>query len=100
MMTNTQASLIDEIIDDFNFEKVLVAMTALDWHWQTTEGNGMAIPNIAKLKATARYLLTNSIKQNCTGSGGFEARYFKAEGNSPEYFTLKFVVSEACTWDD
>jgi hypothetical protein len=100
MTTNQQSTLIDQIIDEFNFERVLIAMTALDWHWQTTEGNGMAIPNIAKLKATARYLLTNAIKSDCTGTGGFEARYFKAEGNSPEYFTLKFVVSEACTWDD
>lgn len=92
--------LIDQVIDDFNFERVHIAMTALDWQWQTTESNGMAIPSIARLKAMARVLLNGSVKSGTTGSGGLEARYVASEGNAPEYFILKFVVAEACTWDD
>lgn len=99
-MTNAQSELIDEIIDDFNFERVLIAMTALDWQWQTTKDDGMELPSISRLKATARYLLKESIKLGTTGSGGFEAKYFASEGNAPEYFVLKFVLTESRTWYD
>jgi len=92
--------MIDEVIDSFNFERVHIAMKALDWQWQTTEGNGLAVPSIPRLKAMARHLLMNAIKHKSTGSGGLEARYYPKVDDEPEYFRLQFVLCSAGTYDD
>jgi hypothetical protein len=94
MITETQHNKIDYIIDHFNFEKVLLAMTALDWQWQTTEGNGLAIPTLSKLKATAIRLLKESIANKCVGTGGFRAEYFASTKDQEEEFVLMFVLTQ------
>ena len=92
--------MIDEVIDSFNFERVHIAMKALDWQWQTTEGNGLAVPSIPRLKAMARHLLMNAIKHKSTGSGGLEARYYPKVDDEPEYFRLAFVLCSTSSYDD
>lgn len=92
--------MIEEIIDKFNFEKVLIAMTALDWRWQTTEGNGLAVPSLAKLKSMARHLLRESLNETIVSSGGFEAKYHPKLNSDAEYFELKFILSHADSYDD
>jgi hypothetical protein len=99
-MTDDRESMIDEVIDKFKFERVLIAMTALDWQWQTTEGNGHAVPTLVKLKAMARHLLRESINNKVVGSGGFEARYHPKVDDEPEYFVLKFILDHADSYDD
>ena len=87
--------LIEDVIDAFNFEKVHIAMTALDWQWQTTTGNGHELPSITRLKALARHLLRESINNKVVASGGFEARYFPKVDDEPEQFTLQFILASA-----
>ena len=99
-MTPDQKEMIDEIIDKFNFEKVLIAMTALDWQWQTTAGNGYSLPTLQRLKAMARFLLNESIKETCVGSGGLEARYHTKDNSDSEYFELKFILCHEDSYDD
>lgn len=99
MITDIQQEKIDYIIDNFKFERVLIAMQALDWRWQTTEDNGLKIPTITKLKAAARNLLSKSIKDKCIGSGGFQAEYFAATEKEEEHFTLMFILDYADSTD-
>jgi hypothetical protein len=113
--TEHQLSLIDDIIDEFNFEKVHKAMIALDWKWaipQTTDYNGplkLQVPTLNRLKEFARYQLISSIKTGLYSSGGLKAEYFSAiqeevtEGGAikqyaePEYFVLTFELTSACS---
>jgi len=94
-MTDDREKLIDNVIETFNFERVHIAMTALDWQWQTTEGNGHAIPSIIRLKAMARHLLREAINNKVVGSGGFEARYYPKVDDEDEYFQLRFTLAES-----
>ena len=99
---DSKKSLIDDVIDTFDFQRVYIAMTAVDWQWQTTEGNGHAVPSIARLKAMARHLLREAIKNKVVGSGGLEARYLPKVDDEDECFQLRFILSESdshCCYD-
>lgn len=65
--------MIDEILDEFDFEKVHRVMVALDWQWyiQGEKTN----PSIADLRRTARSLLQHVVnnKNIAAASGGFTA---------------------------
>jgi hypothetical protein len=98
-MDDRQA-MIDEIIDRFNFERVHIAMKALDWHWCDLAGNGHAVPTIAKLKAMARHLLREAINSKVCASGGFEAKYHPKVDQDSEYFELKFILHHVDSYDD
>ena len=95
MTSNVHEELIMEVIEAFDFIKVHAAMTALDWRWQTTRGNGLELPSIPRLKAAASHLLREAIKLESIGSGGFHAHYHPATDKDQEYFHLKFVLEEA-----
>jgi hypothetical protein len=45
--------MIDEILDEFDFEKVHKVMVALDWEWKHSD----ELPSPAKLRHHARTLL-------------------------------------------
>jgi len=90
--------LIKKVIDTFNFEKVYIAMTALDWQWKTTTGR--EVPSIIKLKAMARHLLLESFDNKVVASGGFEARYFPKVDDKPAQFTLQFILASADSGHD
>jgi hypothetical protein len=47
--------MIDDIMDNFDFNRVQTAMEALDWRW-ASEG----VPSIKQLKETAVYLLKSA----------------------------------------
>jgi len=49
---------IDSILDNFDFERVHKAMTALDWEWASTDG----VPEIPDLRQKARELLKDVSK--------------------------------------
>ena len=98
-MTNTH-KLIDEVIDDFNFEKVLIAMHALDWKWRDPNSGQMSIPDIKRMKAMARNLLFSAIEDKVVCSGGFQARYEFATDQEPESFELAFILAESTTHND
>lgn len=95
MTSELHEEMIDEVLDDFNFERVHCAMTAIDWKWQTTEGKGFAVPTIARLKARARILLRDAIKDKYIATGGLHAQYHPANDTEREWFHLQFVLCEA-----
>ena len=76
-MTKQEAiqSQIDDIMDSFEFDKVQIVMTALDWKWYSHED----IPGIIEIRQSARKTL-NSLKDGnrMSGSAGFYAT--KEEG--------------------
>jgi hypothetical protein len=37
-ITDQQQELIENLLENFNFDKVLTAMTALDWKWVNLHG--------------------------------------------------------------
>lgn len=81
----------DDIMRDFDFEKVKTTMTHLKWYW----GVAHKAPSIRELKETAQELLDNVIQDagndTCLcGTGGFLAEYHPQAGLS-----LKFIVEEA-----
>lgn len=82
---------IEHILDNFDFERVHKAMTALDWEWASTDG----VPEIPDLRKKARRLLKDVAKRKedkfFTGTGGFEVS--KEDG----ILELKFVIAE---WDE
>jgi hypothetical protein len=100
MTKSVHESMIDEIIGKFNFERVHIAMSALDWQWATTEGNGYAVPTLPRLKAMARVLLRECIDEKQVGSGGFVATYHPKDEDTAEYLDLKFVLHHADSYDD
>ena len=62
---------IDNILDEFDFERVHKVMVALNWQWHNTDG----VPTIGDLRRTARDLLRSVVQDNhvMVGSGGFFA---------------------------
>ena len=113
--TKHQLSLIDDVIHEFNFEKVHIAMTALDWKWALPETVldeqiKLEVPTLVKLKKFAHWALTRSIKTGYCSSGGFKAEYFPAKAKEttecgaaikqyaePEYFMLTFELTSTCS---
>ena len=112
--TKHQLSLIDDVIDEFNFEKVHIAMTALDWKWAippTSLGDliELQVPTLVRLKEAAREQLIHSIETGYCSSGGLAAEYFPArteettecgaikEYAEPEYFVLTFELTSTCS---
>lgn len=77
---------IDDIMDNFDFNKVAVCMKALNWGWHSLEGN---TPNYFEIKTFARNLLK---RKESVATGGFEVKVDKEEG----YMSLKFVLTD---WD-
>ena len=82
---------IEHILDNFDFEIVHKAMTALDWEWASTDG----VPEIPDLRKKARRLLKDVSKRKedkfFTGTGGFEV------SKEDRILELKFVIDE---WDE
>lgn len=107
-ITEHQSQLIEDLLERFNFEKVQIAMTALDWKWvNVTEhdeikSGHLTVPTIERMKRSCRNLLYRSINDRSVGSGGFEARYYPAGEDEieEETFALKFVVTQTFTCGD
>ena len=95
MLTDREQEAIDNIMDYFNFDKVLKTMIALDWKWFKEDYKSiddLEIPSIERIRKTARKALMRAIEiKDYTSSGGFEAEY--DDGN----LYLMFVVEE---WDE
>ena len=87
---------IDYIMDKFNFERVHVAMTAVDWKWvDYSDMSKLSVPSIARLREAARRLLNSAADgQITTASGGFQAKYWPPEGEDEAMLVLSFVLDE------
>ena len=101
--------MIDEIMEEFDFDKVLTTMEALDWKWASVSG-GRLSPNMFELKSTAERLLRDAADARLgryrgehwempiiCGTGGFEAKAWCDEYvNKITGLELAFIVSH---WD-
>ena len=97
-LKNFHRDLIDDVMDNFDFEKVAEAMKALDWKWATDEGT-FEVPDTITLRRKARKMLkeviTDSIEKYdggglTIGTGGFQVYYNENE----KYLELKFVLTD------
>jgi hypothetical protein len=93
---------IDYILETFNFERVHVAMTALDWWWTDPH----EVPTIARLKKRAKMLLETSYKEKATiCTGGLQATYHPPIKDSSllidsgPILSLSFVLTETNSED-
>ena len=95
MLTEREQEAIDNIMDYFEFDKVLKTMIALNWKWVKEDHKSLKdleIPSIERIRREARILLIIAIEiKDYTSSGGFEAEYKDGE------LSLKFVVEQ---WDE
>ena len=93
-MTITQQELIDEILDQFDFQTVKEVMDAVDWKW--TIGTESRVPDIPELRKKARELLWSLIrsKDRMIKTGGLVV-----EKDDDETLELRFEVSSWSTWD-
>jgi hypothetical protein len=93
---------IDYILETFNFDRVHVAMTALDWKWH----DPLAVPTIARLKQRAKFLLDSAYKEHITiATGGLQAVYHPPIKDSDllvdsgPILSLSFVLTETNSED-
>ena len=93
---------IDYILETFNFDRVHVAMSALDWKWR----DPLAVPTIARLKQRAKFLLDSAYKEKITiATGGLQAVYHPPIKDSDllvdsgPILSLSFVLTETNSED-
>lgn len=92
---------IENILDEYDFQKVHKAMEALEWHWCTSDDG---LPSVAELRRQARGLLEDVYRHTETpyimmGCGGFEASRVMEVGDLNKYLSLKFVVTEGNNYE-
>ena len=101
-LLNLMEDQIDYIMNTFNFERVHVAMTAVNWTWANGHNSEHAeVPTVKRLKAEAERLLYVAAKEKITtGTGGFQAKYCPPEKECGLYtdfgemLVLSFVLNE------
>jgi len=86
-------TIIEDILDEFDFNEVQKAMALLEWTW----GNPSEYPSIGELRKTARGLLKWLIPHEtaANGTGGFYAEKRTIDGKP--YYKLSFVLT---SWDN
>jgi len=99
-MLNKQKA-INDIIENFNWEKVHNAMYALGWTWHDSEGE---TPTTGMLFRCAMGLLHDAYdgaeKDKCdylVGTGGFRAQAIVSE-DTKEVESLRLAF-EVCSWE-
>ena len=98
-MTITQQQLIDEILDQFDFEKVKEVMDALDWKWGMGKwgtGTEALVPDIPELRKQSREMLWDLVhsKNRMIKTGGLVV-----EKHDDGTLELRFEVTAWNTWD-
>ena len=92
-LTSMQRAKIQDIMEDFDFQKVHDVMTYLDWKWAMSKHG---VPTIDELKNEANRLLIDAcVEKNCVSTGGFRAVYEECSPGDPDpYIGLEFIVEE------
>lgn len=97
--------MIDNIMDNFEWDKCVKAMKALNWTWALVPG----YPQESDLKKTAKYLIESAIKGALSSkllrndepyfssTGGLKASVSKNKHNHINWINLEFILSE---WSD
>ena len=97
----SQKEMIDNIMDNFDFERVHNTMDLLDWRWA-----GVGVPSEEKIKREAWKHLDSAIEQALSpnntesidvgwisASGGLVARAWKTKKNNLSRLELDFVLT-------
>ena len=91
--------IIDDIMDNFDFERVNRAMLLLDWKWVEHETGAFEVPHISLLRKRARGLLKEAMESKQSfymiATGGFQAD--KTTEENKVYLSLSFVLT---SWDN
>lgn len=87
---------IDDIMDNFDFDKVHKTMTLLGWCWSgTINGGGYGVPEKRTIRKLARSLMKEAMESKdlsfTIGTGGFEV--VKKTEEDKVYLSLSFVVA-------
>lgn len=86
---------IEDLLDEFDFDKVKKVMDCLKWVYFDSPDNEVSI---GELRRMARRLLevaynADPSPEYTTGSGGFEVTRYMYPGDATKYLTLSFVVA-------
>ena len=91
--------MVEEVMEDFDFEKVHDVMKQLDWRWGTPDGI-LEVPSIYQLMKTSERLLRDVADKyfetegsHFISTGGFEAALY-VDADS-KYLKLSFVLEES-----
>lgn len=85
-------SKIEQIIENFNFEKVHHYMSLVKWSWCDGKGPD-GVPTIDQLKSRARRMLAETYNEKCgRQTGGFITEYGGNAKNSTECLHLHFSI--------
>ena len=98
-ITDAELAKIDDIMRNFNFEKVHKVMEMLDWKWAMTK---YGVPTVEELKVEARRLLEDATHEETqVATGGLRAVYEKNGSDDPDpYIGLEFIVEECEGFED
>ena len=92
-LTSTQRAKIQDIMEDFDFQKVHDVMEQLDWKWAMSK---YGVPTIDEMKHEAKRLLIDAcVERTCVATGGFRAVYEECSQGDPDpYIGLEFIIEE------
>lgn len=101
-LTEQHQSLIDGVVDSFNFERVHKVMEHLEWKWWFPNVDETRVPTIFEIKQSVRKQLKRAIlecytEHSVSATGGFEYHVFMEDGEVCNV-EIKFIVTEA-HWD-
>lgn len=89
--------IVDEILDNFDFDKVVKVMEYLEWTWFSTGGETVYVSDARKF---ARQLLTEALRkvkvntndESNIASGGFRAEAETFLDDDKKYAKLTFEI--------
>lgn len=91
--------LLENVMDNFDFEKVHDVMVEMDWRWIPIGSGELKVPTVFQLKNSARRYLRRAFDGcHTVGSGGLEASYHPPidDEDPAGFLSLKFILEE---WD-
>jgi len=96
----TDEEKINEVLEEFDFDKVHEVMSFLNWKWANNDGT-FKIPNHYRLIEGAKGLLyacKNDKNDIMTSSGGGFIAHKDKDENGESYYTLSFIVCESSNY--
>lgn len=96
MKEKIKQEMINDIMNDINFEDIHKAMLATDWKW-AEDGGKLEVPGLCRIIERAKWMLSQIMYGNrhFIASGGFEA-----ELDEEGVLSLRFVLDQSATYPD
>jgi len=103
MEKKSQQQMIDNIIDNFDFDRVMTTMDALHWRWRgskdTPTKQELIDSALERLRSAIEQVLSPNNKEHkdigwISASGGFQAQAWKTKKGNLAKLQLEFIVSE------